>query len=573
MKQLYFYTTLLLSCYTLIAQTTFKPRQQQLEFIELHNGELSVLKTPQATLQSFVSKLPYPIIFVHGLNSSSDTWNTSTDYFDNQYNFSFGGRLDYCLNADSNNTLANTNFYPTPNADIAAFQTNFQNGDYFYVNFNVEPNGTIDTSVLSNQAAITKQGAAMKDAVQRVLQITGKDKVILVGHSMGGLASREYLQNTINWQSDNQHHVAKLLTLGTPHGGSNASDNPLAFFTSVNVRSEAIRDLKQTYYYSGEPSVFLFGGAEIQNSSTMNDNSYSPDFYNVDINCNGTVGESITGLNQRAADHFIDYSCVIGRITGGTTDGVVAEPSSLLNTYITGLTYPAKYFYFNSSFDFIENHTELPGKYYQIMQGLDEPNFKELAYGINTNQDYYGFTTVQANSGTADLDFYKFTVSDAIDAQINISSITTSNMNAILLDETGNNIGSTHNNSGNSISFSETLAAGNYFLKITSVNPSTTNYQTPYQFSITTTLNNSSFSSDENTIRIYPNPATNVLTIYGSEMEKISIYNLLGQQVLLLNNLNTSNQQTLDISPLQSGVYLLNVENNQKQYTLKFIKE
>ena len=245
MKQLYFYTTLLLSCYTLIAQTTFKPRQQQLEFIELHNGELSVLKTPQATLQSFVSKLPYPIIFVHGLNSSSDTWNTSTDYFDNQYNFSFGGRLDYCLNADSNNNLANTNFYPTPNADIAAFQTNFQNGDYFYVNFNVEPNGTIDTSVLSNQAAITKQGAAMKDAVQRVLQITGKDKVILVGHSMGGLASREYLQNTINWQNDNQHHIAKLLTLGTPHGGSNASDNPLAFFTSVNVRSEAIRDLKK----------------------------------------------------------------------------------------------------------------------------------------------------------------------------------------------------------------------------------------------------------------------------------------------------------------------------------------
>jgi len=46
---------------------------------------------------------------------------------------------------------------------------------------------------------------------------------------MGGLASREYIQNTSNWQSDNVHHVAKLLTVGTPHGGSNASDSFITF--------------------------------------------------------------------------------------------------------------------------------------------------------------------------------------------------------------------------------------------------------------------------------------------------------------------------------------------------------
>ncbi|AWM12520.1 esterase [Flavobacterium sediminis] len=573
MKQLYFFSTLFLLTSSVYAQVVFKPRATQLEYLEFHNDEIIVLKTPQANLQTFTSKLPYPIIFVHGLNSSSDTWNTSTNYFDNQYNFTFGGRLDYCLNADSNNVLANTDFYPVANADIAAFSTNFQNGDYYYVNFNLNPDGTIDTNVLSNQAAVTKQGAAMKDAVQRVLQITGKDKVILVGHSMGGLASREYLQNTNNWQADNLHHVAKLLTLGTPHGGSNASDNPLAFFTSVNVRSEAIRDLKETYYYSGEPSVYLFGGTEIQNSSSMNDNSYSPDFYNVDINCNGVTGESIIGLNQKVLDNYIDFSCVIGRITGGTTDGVVAEPSSLLNTYITGLLYPAKYFYFNSSFDFIENHTELPGKYYQILQGLDEPNYKELAYGISTNQNYIGFTTVQANSGTSDIDYFKFTVSDNVNATVDMSSIVTSNMNAAFLDANGNLIGSAHNNSGSTLNFTETLSPGNYFLRITSVSPSTSNYQTPYQFAITTVLDNKTFNTTVNSIQVYPNPTTDLLTIYGTSIDAIMIYDISGKNVYHIEFTDKTPKQTIDVSSLKKGIYFLTLEQKGQKSVFKILKE
>ena len=63
----------------------------------------------------------------------------------------------------------------------------------------------------------------VKWAIYYVLQLTGRDKVILMGHSMGGLAAREYLQNPSNWQLDGQTHVAKLVTTGTPHGGSNAS--------------------------------------------------------------------------------------------------------------------------------------------------------------------------------------------------------------------------------------------------------------------------------------------------------------------------------------------------------------
>ena len=70
---------------------------------------------------------------------------------------------------------------------------------------------------LSNQAAIILQARALGRAISDVLQITGKEKVILVGHSMGGLAAREYLQNSSHGQGNTHHRVAKLMTSGTPH--------------------------------------------------------------------------------------------------------------------------------------------------------------------------------------------------------------------------------------------------------------------------------------------------------------------------------------------------------------------
>lgn len=559
-------------------KSEFKPRPKDFELIGQIGDSIFTLKTPiteNLTNRVFESKLAYPIIFVHGLNSSSETWNVSTNYLDSQYSYTYGGRFDFCLNADGNNTTTNKNFYPTAGADIAAFESAVINGDYYYVNFNVKVDGSFETNVLSNQSAIAKQGAAVKKAVERVLQLTGKDKVILVGHSMGGLASREYIQNTSNWQSDNRHHVAKLLTIGTPHGGSNSSDNPIAVFTSVDRQSEAVRDLKTSYYYSGDAGKFLFGGNEVLNSSSMNDNSYSPDFYNVDINCNGVTGESIQGLNQKPIDHFIDFSTVIGRITnafGGniTTDGVVEEPSSKMDTFLTGLTYPTKVFYFNSGYDIIENHTELPGYYYQIMQGLDEPNFKELAYDIATNKNYIGYTTIQATAG-ADNDFYKFTIADNVSANVAISTIVTSSMNATILNSTGTAVGAAQNNSGATLNFTRALTPGSYFLKVTSTTPTNTNYQTPYNFIITSTL-----ATPENSLSamtFYPNPVKDVLHLDNVSISKASVYSVLGQQLDVKSFDSTVTSNTIDMSGYSKGIYLIVLENEGQQQTIKVVKE
>ena len=549
----------------------FKPRPVDFEYFEYRNDSIFPLKTPvdNSASRVFESKLPYPIIFIHGLNSSSETWNDATDYYDTQYSFTYGGRFDFCLNADNNNATTNKNFFPTAGADIAAFESFVQNGDYYYVNFNVNPNGSVGTTVLSNQSAVAKQGAAVKVAVQRVMAVTGKDKVILVGHSMGGLASIEYILNSYNWQADNQHHVAKFLTLGTPHGGSNASDIPGSFLTGTETRSEALRDLKITYYYSGEPSRFLFGGIEINNSSNMNEHLFGPDYWNIDVNCNGTIGDNIVGLNQKPIDNIIDFSCVLGRINGSSSDGVVTETSGTLGNYFTGtgLTYPIKYFYYTSIG--IENHTALPSQYYEIMQGLDEPNVKELSYRISTNKDYIGYTTVQNPTG-ADNDFYKFTVTDNVNAVVSVSSIVTSSMNGTILNSAGTAVGASQNNSGNTLSFTRTLTPGDYFLRLTSTSPTNTNYQTPYQFNITTTLStgDNSFAS----FTYYPNPGKDILHLDNISLTKASIYSLLGQ-LIETKSFDNSTSNTLDLTNLESGIYLIVLEYDLEQKTIKVIKE
>ena len=549
----------------------FKPRPAEFEYFEYRNDSIFPLKTPidNSASRVFESKLPYPIIFIHGLNSSSETWNDATDYYDTQYSFTYGGRFDFCLNADNNNATTNKNFFPTAGADIAAFESFVQNGDYYYVNFNVNPNGSVGTTVLSNQSAVAKQGAAVKVAVQRVMAVTGKDKVILVGHSMGGLASREYIQNSYNWQADNQHHVAKFFTLGTPHGGSNASDIPGSFLTGTETRSEALRDLKITYYYSGEPSRFLFGGIEINNSSNMNEHLFGPDYWNIDVNCNGTIGDNIVGLNQKPIDNIIDFSCVLGRINGSSSDGVVTETSGTLGNYFTGtgLTYPIKYFYYTSIG--IENHTALPSQYYEIMQGLDEPNVKELSYRISTNKDYIGYTTVQNPTG-ADNDFFKFTIADNVNAVVSVSSIVTSSMNGTILNSAGTAVGASQNNSGNTLSFTRTLTPGDYFLRLTSTSPTNTNYQTPYQFNITTTLStgDNSFAS----FTYYPNPVKDILHLDNISLTKASIYSLLGQ-LIETKSFENSTSNTLDLTNLESGIYLIVLENDLEQKTIKVIKE
>jgi pimeloyl-ACP methyl ester carboxylesterase len=358
---------------------------------------LFIVRTTQAQPQ-----LPYPILFVHGFAGSADNWTPFITYLSRPgFYIAPSNRLDYCLNADNNKGTSQvyaTQNYPT---DIFDYNNPISISDVYVINFDTCPEYGG-----SNQSAAVKQGYAVGLAVNRILSVTGADKVILMGHSMGGLAIREYLQTPSNWAgSDGHHHVAKVVTVDTPHKGSNLGTGDFnigltgVFGNKYDERSEAVRDLR-TKYKTGQMGVYLFGGHEDDNTIDRLFFNY----YNLDVNCNGRTGDLVQGLNQKPISTDLAYALLIGNGYPGFTelgDLVVTASSQNLNT-----VYPinAPIFYHSSGHrEVIENSP------FQEIYALDEPDQFDLAYKVDFGRTYKGMMTNQATGELWDVDRYRFT--------------------------------------------------------------------------------------------------------------------------------------------------------------------
>jgi Secretion system C-terminal sorting domain len=85
-----------------------------------------------------------------------------------------------------------------------------------------------------------------------------------------------------------------------------------------------------------------------------------------------------------------------------------------------------------------------------------------------------------------------------------------------------------------------------------------------------TTLGTDNF--EVSTVKLYPNPASNVLNIESvSTIEKVSLFNLLGQEVL--SQTPNSELVTLDVASLQVGVYVVKTTIGGTVSSTRFIKE
>jgi hypothetical protein len=71
---------------------------------------------------------------------------------------------------------------------------------------------------------------------------------------------------------------------------------------------------------------------------------------------------------------------------------------------------------------------------------------------------------------------------------------------------------------------------------------------------------------------MYPNPVTNYMTIEAnSAIDKVSVYNILGQEVLVRSP--KSNSTTIQTSELQKGVYIVKTTVDGKATITKMIKD
>lgn len=402
---------------------------------------------------------PYPIIFVHGINSNNKTWDTTTEYLSPFY-----GEPEV-LSFNLNSVFGQTNTNYVNDVTWVSNQNSIKNACIYTINFDTLAGTPIESA--SNESAITKQGYALKMAIEAVIQETGKSKVILVGHSMGGLASRDYLQR---WADSNDHHVAKLFTLGTPHLGTNAPQltTGITLINLLNERlSEASRDLALTtkILQNNElvdvPGYYLFGGDESKTQFLFNSGSIPLSFNNDDVNCNGTILENILGINEGTIVNplmplplDIKYTYYISNINqfcdpptngyGCDGDGPVDDKRMWLYTggdgsthnFINELSIPFPNDTVNHRLSDrltskeSRSHLGQTSDYKNIFRGLDEADFPYFAYEVNIDKAYSGMSQKRAdivaeNSNTTlpglytnhdpfiDSDWYKVVIDDS----------------------------------------------------------------------------------------------------------------------------------------------------------------
>jgi pimeloyl-ACP methyl ester carboxylesterase len=438
---------------------------------------------------SQVGNSPYPIIFVHGINSDEQTWSVVVSYLSNSWSVSSnnifqavlnarGGDttnyhqdvliLDYDVNLIRVNNLSSSNIYLV---NFKNFWNRDENNPRIIINSDEGP-GSFFTQSKSNESAILKQGYALKKCIEKVLNATGAEKVILVGHSMGGLAIREYLQRVENnshiwWINPNEtdgHKVAKVLTLDTPHLGSNVFAE---YFAGVNPFSEAMRDLKFTYDL-GIPAGYLFSNYE------YNIPSFS--FNNKDINCNGGENDFVNGLSSGTTFNSIYplptnvlYTWVVSKFTLSLTgDGCVdvdrqwlynasgnSEPMNVSDTLMTN-----------------RPHSNIPGfegiteDVNNIIRGLDEPDEISMAYKIKAGDYYSGFIAHKTKYNPVDNDVYKFSVNNRSNVAGIIKGVNAGQTNIYILSSTGQEVASKIISQISDTVYANFLQPGDYYLKI-----------------------------------------------------------------------------------------------------------
>jgi triacylglycerol lipase len=96
---------------------------------------------------------------------------------------------------------------------------------------------TVNYSPLTSD--VRKAAAALARHVERVCQQSGYEQVFLVGHSLGGIIARYYVQCL-----GGDARVSTLVTLGSPHAGSQlARMAPLLVGRQLRPNSELMREL------------------------------------------------------------------------------------------------------------------------------------------------------------------------------------------------------------------------------------------------------------------------------------------------------------------------------------------
>lgn len=536
------------------------------------------------------TQIPYPILYVHGLVGSSASWQEMSDWIADAIGEPVD--LEFCLNADGS-------LYSSDAADdIESFiPVNLESANQYIINFNCNALGTCSTNgslSQSNQAGIYKQGEAIGMAIEAILDATGKSKVVLLGHSMGGVACREYLQNTDHWPFST-HRVAKLITSGSPHVGFDLGSKLFktpGLFLGIDTDYEAFRDLKNEHsgFLTSTPGVYFWGGQEDQ------DYMYDDIFYwwNVDVNCNGSIGEQVEGLNERSmytdlefASIYDTYDLVVSsssadyNFTGENTGGEDLC-SVLANGWGGG--FHCESWGWDVPGGATLGHNELPEQLLETLWALDEADDYVNSYEVELNQWYAGFLTPQSFSGDG---YNGYSGPYAVDWDDFILEVPTAGGTLVVSAEfdqvsEGGNLLIYDVNSGEYINWIENVGAtetlntsvegGEYIIEFNHNIAAADGFGQYFFLATLDQANSIEQTQRETALCIWPNPASHFIQLdFKKSVESIKEIRLIDAQGTVFQTAQTLASKTLDISAFPSGTYTLVIQTDSAVFTEKVV--
>ncbi len=204
----------------------------------------------------------YPVMLVHGINSNADTWSNIRTYLSTEFSL-----------------FEDPMFCRSGREDVA----------FCAVDFGSESTLAAEGS----NSSFYLEGAVLRDRIQAFRTATGASKIVLIAHSQGGLAARTgiqaYGQGAV---------VQRLVTIGTPHLGSEAADLPLGIVDLLQ-NAPGVGSFFQALPPFGSSGVRALSpsSAELNslNVSLLSNLLSAPTEHVSIISVNGSVAASLVG--------------------------------------------------------------------------------------------------------------------------------------------------------------------------------------------------------------------------------------------------------------------------------------
>ncbi len=112
------------------------------------------------------------------------------------------------------------------------------------------------------------------------------------------------------------------------------------------------------------------------------------------------------------------------------------------------------------------------------------------------------------------------------------------------------------------------VTTGNYTVEL--INGICSNLSTPFAYSVSAIV-----MLDLESLKIYPNPARNIVHIENSshiKIDRVILYDVAGKQEVQLTSFDDT-KTDLDVSTISSGIYFLKIQSNNQEKTVKLVIE